>query len=133
MKTNEIELCPTQTPWGHAQHIEKIAAGVWSVSTAGHGGLYVAPWKLNRMPVTLSAPTPYSSGGWFEEDCDWALVCAAFPELFDSRMCWYALSQAEHSGEYLRERWKDYLGSPLAAMLRERAAAHKPESELATV
>jgi hypothetical protein len=43
-----------------------------AVSTPSHGGIWVAPAGLSRIPPPLRA-TAYSAGGWFEEDCDWCI------------------------------------------------------------
>ena len=63
------------SPWGAIQHAtpyirdgETIAV---CVSTAGHGGFWVAPHLRSGM---AAIETAYSRGGWFEEDCDWALA-----------------------------------------------------------
>jgi len=46
-------------------------------STAGHGGFHVSPTLNSKMPEALRI-----EDGWYEEDCDWALVAVAFPDLF---------------------------------------------------
>lgn len=74
--------CPRDTPWGRADGIKQLVPGIWSVSTPGHGGLYVAPELWNTMPETLQC-TPYSKGGWFEEDCDWAIAALFFWDLLE--------------------------------------------------
>ena len=43
-----------------------------AVTTASHGGLRVSLSALARMSEPIRR-TAYSKGGWFEEDCDWAL------------------------------------------------------------
>ena len=125
-----MKSAPTYSPWGHPQQTQQIADGIWSVSTAGHGGVYVAPELLAQMPDYLRAGTGYSSNGWFEEDCDWALACAAFPHLFSPRWCFYAWRQANSAGSYLKDRWAKYLASPTAAILKQIAetyAAQNPQ------
>lgn len=72
----------TSSPWGMVQTQKDLAPGVTSVTTASHGGIYVVPDLLAKMPIKSTA---YSQGGWFEEDCDWALVAVAFPEAFDAK------------------------------------------------
>jgi len=114
-----------------AQHGERIADGIWSVSTAGHGGLYVSHDRLLQMPAILSADTPYSGGSWFEEDCDWCLVCAAFPADFDARSCFYALQTIDSKDEYLAERRAQYRASELYQQLVARAATY--HADVATV
>lgn len=89
---------PTQTPWGPAQNVTaQVSAvagysGVFWVTTANHGGLWIAPPLRSRMPI-----------GWrrayFEEDCEWCipfliLGCAAkgTPEYKRAEEClryWY--------------------------------------------
>ncbi len=67
----------TWTPWGQADYTKQIARGIVSYSTPGHGGIHVSPTKQAKMPEALRIES-----GWYEEDCDWALVALAFPEYF---------------------------------------------------
>ena len=67
----------SRTPWGKAQVVTDIAEGIHSVSTAGHGGIKLDRKRQLEMPKLLRRP-----GGWYEEDCDWALVATAFPQYF---------------------------------------------------
>ena len=60
------------SPWGKIQHCKRLAPGAWVVSTAGHGGIKVSQERLAAIPANYHQ-TPYSSDGWFEEDCDWAI------------------------------------------------------------
>ena len=60
------------SPWGPIQTITPLGPDAVAVTTASHGGLRVSPSALARMPAAIRE-TPYSGGGWFEEDCDWAL------------------------------------------------------------
>ncbi len=127
----QVETCPRQTPWGYADHVKQISAGIWSVSTPSHGGIYVAPSRRVEMPACLSDGTGYSSDGWFEEDADWALACAAFPVEFGPRACHYALQTILASGEYLRGRRTHYVGLPQFQVLRAEAAKWVPEEQTA--
>lgn len=130
MKHNTHHELPREvrhTPWGPAQHGEQIAPGIWSIGTAGHGGLHVSPERLLQMPAILSGSTPYSGGNWFEEDCDWALVCAAFPADFSPHDCFYALRTVEGMADYLGERMTKYRATELYQQLKARAALHQPE------
>lgn len=63
---------PKHSPWGHVQHSTRLCDGVYHVITASHGGIYVEPQLLAAIPKPLQS-TPYSSGGFFEEDCDWCI------------------------------------------------------------
>ena len=60
--------CPLHSPWGAVQHGERLADGVFFVSTAGHGGI-----KLDRARNALVPEVFRKEGGWYEEDCDWAI------------------------------------------------------------
>lgn len=71
----------TSSPWGAVQQQHELAEGIIGVSTASHGGIKVSDELLAKMPAEFRT-TPYSGGGWFEEDCDWALVAVCFPYAF---------------------------------------------------
>ena len=74
----------TITPWGPAQSVRAIGQGVFRVDTAGHGGYFVPASLLYRIPPEQQAWAAGWSGSehWYEEDCCWAAVAVAFPELF---------------------------------------------------
>lgn len=114
--------CPRSTPWGHADNVRQIAPGIWSVSTPGHGGIYLAPWRRAGLPDYITDGTGYSSDGWFEEDCDCMLACAAFPVEFGPGWCKSTLEWMESPQDYLRERRAKFLASPMVAVLRAEAA-----------
>ena len=62
----------SSSPWGAIQTLEPLGPDAVAVTTASHGGLRLSEAALQRLPEAVQATT-YSSGGWFEEDCDWAL------------------------------------------------------------
>ena len=59
--------------WGKIQYAEKLVDGVWSVGTAGHGGI-----KLDRKHNKAVPEYLRRSGGWYEEDCGWAIPFVLF-------------------------------------------------------
>lgn len=62
------------TPWGRAQEARQYPDGIIAVSTAGHGGVKL-PADLNRrVPAPLRR-----KGGWYEEDCEYAIAMLYFP------------------------------------------------------
>jgi len=67
------------TPWGLSQSTSKIAYGVISVSTAGHGGLGVSKVQARKLLSDAALLCANYSNGyyWFEEDCQ---CCVAFLE-----------------------------------------------------
>lgn len=65
----------SRTPWGSADHVTNIADGITSVSTPGHGGV-----KLSAERNRAVHPDLRVKGGWYEEDCEQAIVAFTFPE-----------------------------------------------------
>jgi len=65
------------TPWGMSQRTIVYAEGVKCHSTAGHGG-----FKLSAERNRKVHPLLRSKGGFYEEDCAWAMVAITFPDLF---------------------------------------------------
>jgi len=71
-----------RTPWGQADHYEQIAPGVYRVDTPSHGGYWVREFARAKWPENLRDYEPFAGVGWYEEDCDWAIVALAMPHLF---------------------------------------------------
>jgi hypothetical protein len=114
------------TPWGMADSVEKLNAGILRVGTPGHGGLFVPHELIAKMPRALAESNSYSGPGsnWFEEDCEWALPVIAFPELFDARDCYYAVRTVGHDtklGEYFYSA-SQWLVSDAGKPARDKAA-----------
>ena len=65
------------TPWGTSQGATVHADGVAFHSTASHGGFHLSPERNAKVHPLLR-----SGNAWYEEDCHWAAVAHAFPELF---------------------------------------------------
>lgn len=62
----------SSSPWGPIQTVTPLGPDAVEITTASHGGLRISPAALSRLPQAIQR-TAYSAGGWFEEDCDWAL------------------------------------------------------------
>ena len=60
------------TPWGRIQDHHRIADGVVSVSTAGHGGIWLSDARIKQLPAHYQPFT--GTPRWNEEDEDGALV-----------------------------------------------------------
>lgn len=74
---------PTHSPWGKPDFVREIAPGIWSVWTPSHGGYRVSAERLAAMPAALREFQTFNNNdGWYEEDCDWAIVCVAYPVEF---------------------------------------------------
>lgn len=81
----------THTPWGEADSSRQIAVGIMEYTTPSHGGLHVSPSRLRQMPE------PYRLwGGWYEEDCEWAMVAVSFPEFFSPHAVETALQMVKN-------------------------------------
>lgn len=72
------------SPWGIVEGEEQIAEGIIYVSTASHGGIWVARELLPRIQKEMRDYAKYWSGSsqWFEEDCAAQCVVVSFPEYF---------------------------------------------------
>lgn len=66
------------TPWGAAQNQTTLAPGVVEVDTASHGGIHLTPENNAYVHEAWRDPK-----GWYEEDCEWAIVAVTFPNLFE--------------------------------------------------
>lgn len=77
---------PANTPWGEIQQCKKLDDGIFEISTASHGGFWIAPERRDEIAVDwrrFAAQWSHGYGaGWFEEDCAASGVIEAFPSLF---------------------------------------------------
>ncbi|MGV2104280.1 DUF7007 domain-containing protein [Rhizobium sp. 21-4511-3d] len=65
------------TPWGGSQLAMIYTDGIVSHSTPGHGGFHLSSDRNSLVDASVR-----SAGGWYEEDCEWAIVALTFPEIF---------------------------------------------------
>ena len=72
------------SPWGKVQHTTPVASGIVFLETASHGGYYLTPDQNERISLVWRKASFNGNGlrGFYEEDCDWSMVCLAFPDLF---------------------------------------------------
>lgn len=71
----------SNTPWGPAQGVERIADGIHNVYTSSHGGYHLSPERNEVVPSYMRC-----EDGWYEEDCDWVIVATVFPTEFTAEM-----------------------------------------------
>jgi len=64
----------SHSPWGSIQSVTVLGNEVWSVGTAGHGGV-----KLSRRLNALIPADFRGKGGWYEEDTEWAIPYFILP------------------------------------------------------
>lgn len=108
--TTQIQ-CPRQTPWGYAQTTQEIAKGIWRVTTAGHGGYWLAETTLRQLHPAWRGFVGFSgSYQWFEEDCDWAVIALCFPDHFNDYFI-YSAFKTLATVEYAKERLQEFLKS----------------------
>ena len=93
------------TPWGRAQSKESFGPGISLYSTAGHGGFKVCKKQNAMIPDYMRI-----NDGWYEEDCDWAIVVTIFCERFkekdiisakDCLKCWHPKEHNRFYGDQL--------------------------------
>lgn len=102
-KAHESYPCPQWSPWDAIQTQKEVAPGIWSVTTAGHGGYWLSPQRLEEFRKCFPTFGGYAGLPWLEEDCDWALAALAFPEAFGAEAVFYAVETVRGSGAYLVE------------------------------
>lgn len=91
------------SPWGRIDYSEEIAPGIWQVMTPGHGGIWLSGQRRQSMPKILREwVSKYgdTANGWYEEDCDWAVPCLAFPDEFGDRSYQISLSMFKARPDY---------------------------------
>ena len=107
------------SPWGAIQTVIPLGPDAAAVATASHGGICVSERALARIPEPLRR-TAHSAGGWFEEDCDWAIPYLALGlHAFDGERGASLRTAAERTVR----RWH----APHAEALRVAAEAVDPD------
>lgn len=110
--------------------------GMWFVGTASHGGIKLDRARNAKVPKSCRA-----DGGWYEEDCDWAIpVCVFEDEVRESGKMAKTLDAGSHK-DTLRnwhpEAYKAIYGEPVAVedshVLRKRAAAERNRNKFVGV
>ena len=92
---------PEYSPWGEVQHQEKLCSGVFSVSTASHGGIMVHRSVAKAVLSPAARKHCFRDGGYycFEEDCD---APVAIRELLDKVLYTAPVNDYFKQGEYER-------------------------------
>ena len=83
------------TPWGMSQGVTSYDEGIECHTTAEHGGFRLSPERNGMVH-----PRWRSQGGWYEEDCGWAIVAITFPELFTAQ-------ERRHAERTIKDIWPD--------------------------
>jgi len=75
----------TSTPWGRADMVTPYGRGINFYTTPAHGGFKLSE-KLNALVPEYFRNAAFAGlglKGWYEEDCDWAIVAVVFPSFFN--------------------------------------------------
>ena len=70
-----------RSPWGKIQRVTDLAPGAWMVDTAGHGGIKLNGARNRQVPAAARMP-----GGWYEEDCKWAIAAFVHDDVGDAML-----------------------------------------------
>jgi len=114
-----------KTPWGTSQLVKEVAPGIQEVSTGSHGGYKLDRKRNAQVPEVFRRP-----GGWYEEDCEAAIVILTFPEVFKVG--------ADMARQTLREYYPDEYTAAFGEavdlkdswILRERSALEAAKGKL---
>jgi len=116
------------TPWGFSQQADEVAPGITWFSTSGHGGISLSSARIAEMPTNLRSIHPWAGPGWYEEDCDWAIVCAAFPQYFNYADCYYASRTLPHIS-YGKTAVSEFLKTDEGQHFTRRASYGQPQTK----
>ena len=90
---------PDESPWGDIQYSHELCPGVYSVSTAGHGGIMAAAVVARNVfsKDALQCAFQHREFLCFEEDCD---APVALRELLDKKLYTAPVNDYFKPGEY---------------------------------
>ena len=90
---------PSESPWGKVQTCRELSNGVFSVSTAGHGGIMAVQEEAEELFSPDARACGFVEGQYlcFEEDCD---APVAIRELMDKKLLEPIVNEYFREGEY---------------------------------
>ena len=90
---------PGYSPWGEIQHCDMLTPGIYSVSTASHGGIMARMDTAKKVFSKAALDCAFFECGWycFEEDC---AAAVALRELMDKRLFTAPVNEYYAPGEY---------------------------------
>jgi len=104
----------TGTPWGTSDYSEQVARGIMVYGTPSHGGYHLSKTRNAKVHSVWKRGDDYMNkqraSGWYEEDCDWAIVAYTFPELFSAEQLAHACWTLKH---YCPHDWMAVTGMML--------------------
>ena len=75
------------TPWGRSNTQREIAEGITRVTTPRHGGFRLDDARWQELETVFPDFVSFAGEKWLEEDCDWAIAYAVWPEAFTGKDC----------------------------------------------
>lgn len=90
---------PTESPWGKVQNCKELVTGVYSVSTASHGGIMAVVEEAEELFSPDARACGFVEDRYlcFEEDCD---APVAIRELMDKKLFTPPINEFFREGEY---------------------------------
>lgn len=95
-----VASVPVRSPWGKVQQTSVYADGIVFVSTASHGGFKLSRSRQAQMPEALRI-----QGGWYEEDCEAALVVLGLSKHFSNEQLIRATESVKNWFPDKYEQW----------------------------
>ncbi|WP_425503401.1 DUF7007 domain-containing protein [Rhizobium oryzihabitans] len=120
MGTRNLRSCPDAHDGEHAlgrlADGNDLCRGIVSYSTSGHGGFHLSHDRNHIVDSSVR-----SAGGWYEEDCEWAIVALTFPDVFTGyeRRC--AEEIAKHTFPAFWEKLRGRRLEPGESRTKDRA------------
>lgn len=126
--------CPAFSPWGGCQVREQMAPGIWSVSTASHGGFNLSPERVNDFSLAFPGFEGYAGLPWLEEDCDCCAAIVLWPAEFSPEAVFFSVRMIKDYSKNVAplDAKEDYFGvvrrwieSPAGAQCRQIASSYE--------
>lgn len=111
------------SPWGAIQSAETLAPGIVSVSTASHGGFWLAPARWAELLQTFPHFVGFAAAPWLEEDCDACIAALVWPDEFPVTFLRAAVQMYSRDGQYqpIVRNWLRFTAAGQALFARVRA------------
>lgn len=122
-------VAPTTSPWGVPQSSKRLACGIWSITTASHGGIWLSPELNAGVPDYMA-----DEAGWYEEDLAWAVPAVVYAETFQDTIG----AAMRILRVYMPDAYERYTGDTLVpgeSYIRDRRVFHRdnPQAWLVNV
>ena len=119
-----------ETPWGRAQSRKLIADGICRYDTAGHGGYELSLARWRELEREIPKFQSWAGRYWLEEDCDWAVAPALWPQFFSHRTVHDAVQSCKaRSAHDIPESFWEGRGKKAAQIAAEYARSQEGMNE----